>query len=318
VVSLTNRIKDMELDSALVEKQVTNPEMRSRLRVTKPATFDTTPKQANKKKVAILVIVLTVGAGFITAFIRELRSPVARDAWRVVRATQKPILAQISRKNIRLFPRISPVLADEMRASLGAGDLGSQSRKQALLSYRKLELSVQRSKKGRVILFANSGPQDALGDFFYSFFNLYCTDNLGKNVVVDCNPFDPLMPGLSDRLGLADFLKAAPDAQKIVVLKHHDTAFDLVPPTAHMSGEKTRVFQKQLLDKFFEKLLERYDNVFVRGLPESHFIENCALVEAATDCYVCIDSNNTTNDDLERTLVNLSSEKIRGLVMLGT
>jgi uncharacterized protein involved in exopolysaccharide biosynthesis len=318
VISLTNRIKDMELDQSLVERQISQPETRTRLRIIKPATFEATPKSANKKKFAFGVIFLTGMVGFGVAFLRELRSPIARDAWRVVRATQKPILAQIARKNINLYSRITPTLADELRASLGAGDLGSFSRTQALLSFRRLELAIQRSKKGRVVLFANSGPQDELGNFFFSLFNLYCTDNMGKNIVVDCNPFDPIMPNLSEKQGLADFLKAAPDAQKIVVLKHHETAFDLIPPTMHMSGEKTRVFQKFLLEKFFEKLLERYDNVFVRALPESHFIENCALLESATDCFVCVDAKNTKNEDLERTLVNLNSDKIRGLVMLGT
>jgi hypothetical protein len=53
-------------------------------------------------------------------------------------------------------------------------------------------------------------------------------------------------------------------------------------------------------------------------MPESHFIENMALLSVSSDGFVFVDAHHTNYFDLQRTLTHLRSDKLRGLVALGT
>ena len=47
-------------------------------------------------------------------------------------------------------------------------------------------------------------------------------------------------------------------------------------------------------------------------------VQNTALLRVATDAFIFIDANRTSYFDLQRTLTHMESDKIRGLVALGT
>jgi hypothetical protein len=192
-----------------------------------------------------------------------------------------------------------------------------------LLAYRRAELAVGRQCRGRVLCFAAAGAADATGDFVFSLANIMATDVDGRLLVIDGDATDPLSARLAARAApppadLIDCLRGGGGWRDAVVPAGGGCAFDLIDVRAPVTGERTRAFKAQELEALFAELLSHYRFVFVRALPEALFLENVALVAAASDLVVGVDARRTTFHELARTLTHLGEEKLRGLVLIGT
>ena len=316
--TLSQQYNEMLLEKDNLANQLSDPASGTRFRLLKEPSYDLRPVKNLRLRVAAAALILAALLSFTVMFLREFMHPIARDAWRVQLQSSLPILTQISLESLRHMPRISPTIADDLRASLGRDGRESRKKARTLLAYRRLELSVFRHCKGNSILLANAGENDSLSPFFFSFMNIVSTDNLGRIVFVDCNHIDPLFSNTIGKMGLSDYLSLDDEPSKLVALRHPSAAFDLIPPSESISGEQTRVFQREMISRFILKLKERYTYIFIRAFPESHFIENAALLEAVSDCIICIDAQRTLYRELERTMIHLESNKVRGIVMVGS
>lgn len=320
-LGITDRINDLELELRNLTTQVENPEKRTRLRILFPATIENKAFKSQRRKGALASFAL--GTMFVFAFVgfREIRNPIARDDWRIERATKRPVLAQVASTSLSHFRRISPDDADQLRESLSAHN-PKNLKVRTMLSYRRLELALDKHCQGNIIMLSSAGPSDQLGETIYSFLNIYCTDT-GKNcLLLDFDHQDPVVSNYkAPELDYLDVLQEKADWKDVIVKQGGEnqyTAFDFVHPTANFSGNRNRLVSQGLLQAQLPKLVALYDRVFLRSFPEFNFIENASLITAASDCIVCVDARKTRFLDLERTQIHLDSEKIRGMMLIGT
>lgn len=319
-VAVADRIKDIELERKNLLRQAEEPSLRTRIRIIFPATFEPTPHKNQRRNFGFAVLLAGAFITFLGVFYREFSNKKARDAWRIERSTGKGLVAQISQQSATEFANISPRLADQLRTHLSKITKVDEAAR-TLLSYRRLELAMLSSCQGRSVLLINAGPFDETAQVVKNFLNIYATDHQDDFLLIDCNLQDPVYKRVSkEGPDLVDFLEGRASFDDVVVSRADldGFAFDVLPPMNKFSGEKTRSFRGDTIQHVLDKVPKRYKQVFIRSMPESHFIENMALMHAASDAYIFIDANRTTYFDLQRTLTHLQSNKIRGLVALGT
>lgn len=319
-VAVADRIKDIELERKNLLRQAEEPSLRTRIRILYPATYEPIPYKNQRRNFAYAVLLIGVALSLVFVIYREFSDKKARDAWRIERSTGRGLVAQISQKSATEFANISPRLADQLRTHLSKITRVDEAAR-TLLSYRRLELAMINSCKGSSVLLVNAGPFDETAQVVKNFLNIYATDHQDDFLLIDCNLQDPVYKRISkDGPDLVDFLEGRASFEQVVVERQDldGFAFDVLPPMNKFSGEKTRSFREETIQKVLAKVPKKYKQIFIRSMPESHFIENMALLHASSDAFIFIDANRTTYFDLHRTLNHLQSQKIRGLVALGT
>jgi uncharacterized protein involved in exopolysaccharide biosynthesis len=318
-VAVSDRIKDIELERKNLIRQKDDISMRTRLRIIYPAAYEPVPYKNSRRNLSLAVAAAGFAVIFLLIILRELRNPRARDVWRIERTTGQEIVAQISLKSANEFSDITPNLADKLRSHLSKINKVDGAAR-TLLSYRRLELAMERGCQGRVVMLINAGPFDETAQVIKNFLNIYATDHQNDYLLIDCNLQDPVYRKVGDGPDLVDFWEGRATFEKVMLPREEldGFAFDVIPPMPKLSGEKTRSFREDRIEIALDKIPSHYKKVFIRGMPESHFIENMALLKVSSDGFVFVDANHTNYFDLQRTLTHLRSEKLRGLVALGT
>ncbi len=319
-IAVSDRIKDLTLEKQNLLKQIKDPEQRTRLKVLFPATLTRVPAKSKRRIAAIATT--AIGFLFIFGFVvyKEISHPLARDDWRIERSTERPILTQISSASLSKYTEISPKEADNLRENLRSyhkNDVGVRT----LLSYRRLELAMDKHCTGKLVLLSSAGSSDKLGHSIYSFMNIFATDTGQRCLVWDFNASDPVFTKYEkgDLPDLVDIIEKKVECEKAIIRKHSDfLAFDLIPPSEKFQGEKTRIFTHANISPIVEKVSTQYDFVLLRSFPEYQFIENMVLNKTASDSFIFVDAKKTTYQDLERTITHMNSDKLRGLVLMGT
>ena len=318
LLDLSQRLSDLNLEKQNLRRQLEDPSSRTLYKVLQKPSFSSDPSKSNRLKILLAAVAASIASMFGIAILRELLNPIAKDGWRIQLAVNAPVLAQISFSSMRSIPRIGLRLSDELRSSLRKKGKQDRIKSKTLLAYRRLELSVRRNSVGRTILLTNAGEDDKLSGFLYSFINIIASDTQGKVIVIDCNHIDPILQTNSSNLDLAEQLDSIDGESLVQAYRNEDCGFDYIPPSPEIVGAKTRLFTDEKFSKLFERLAKNYDYIFVRSFPESHFIENTALVNASSDSVLIVDAKRTEYSEISRTLVHLDSGKIRGLVLVGT
>lgn len=316
LISLTEKIQDLHSERSDLFRQIENPAMRTRLKVVSPASYEPDPSKPKSVITAIGILMLGIMASIGHMFFREFYCSLARDDWRVQRVTGLPVLSQITDTSMRGFPRITPKLADSLRGQLSTRSKPTIAAK-TLLSYRQIELALKRHTQGNVQLFINPGSHDQTSGFFYNLMNIFTTDFNQSCLIIDCNINDPIVQ-LANSGGESFWADPTNEDKAMVVYGDKDKAFDIIPPPQKLTGESSRVFNPGSLSKIIERLKVNYSRIFIRGFPESFFVENQAFSDASTDCILCVDAKNTTFFELERCIAQLDTNQIRGIILIGT
>ncbi len=320
--NLSDRIKSIELEKQNLIQQKEDSLKRTRLQILYPASIEPTPFK-NAGRVARYGFLI---GGFLltglAVLLKEWQNPLARDAWLIERVTGKKIISQISHRNTHEYTNITPALADRMRSHLGRIDRIDEAAR-TLLSYRRLELSIMQQCKGEIVLLINAGSQDLSAQVIKNFLNIYATDHQDDYLMIDCNLQEPVFkqgPSELKVLNLADYIEGTAKFEDVCINREQmeDFSFDVIPPMAVLSGLQTRIFRPEKIGPAIENIPFKYRKIFIRGMPAAHFIENRALLSVASDVFIFVDAKRTHYFDLQRTLIHLESEKIRGLVAIGT
>jgi hypothetical protein len=319
-VTLSDRIKDLELERQTLNQQKSDPALRTRIRIIYPANIEPIPYKNHSRNAGYASILFGVLITLTIVVAREARSPLARDGWIIERLTGKPIISQISHRNTHEYTNISPKLADQMRSHLSkVARIDEASR--TLLSYRRLELAIMQECQGDIILLINAGSGDQSAQVIKNFLNIYATDHMDDYLLIDCNLLEPVMKSVAgvDK-DQVSFWEGAADFEDVCINRERmpDCAFDLIPPMEKLIGEKTRIFRRDNIQASIDRIPYNYKKIFIRGLSAAHFIENRALMAEATDVIIFVDAKRTHYFDLQLTLTHLDSDKIRGLVAFGT
>ncbi|MEI8026070.1 MAG: hypothetical protein WCI18_06960 [Pseudomonadota bacterium] len=319
IASLKQSITELELERESLLKQAADPTLRTRLKVIRPATYEVKPVSRKKVQVLLASFVLAVFGSLFLVLLREVRSPIIRDAWRAYRATGVNVLAQLADISVKTYPRVSPHNADQMREKLSSLATGDRAAVRTLLSYRKVELSLLQQCEGKTVCVLSAGTSDVTSDFLYSLANIIATDTGRKILVIDGNANDPIIKMIPK--SAPDFIDNLVEQRPVLtsVIKGDESrSFDLLAVNKPMLGRRTRALAAGFLVPCFKELESLYDLILVRSLPESHFIENVEIVSACSDLVVGIDAQRTTFFDLARNLDQIGDAKLRGLILVGT
>ncbi len=319
IATLKQSITDLELERESLLKQAADPSLRTRLKVIRPATYEVKPVSRKKFQVFLAFFVLAFLGSLSLVILREIRSPIIRDAWRAYRVTGVNVLAQLAEISVKTYPRVSPHNADQMREKLSSLAARDRAAVRTLLSYRKVELSLLQQCEGKTVCVLSAGTSDVTSDFLYSLANIIATDTGRKILVIDGNANDPIIKMIPK--SSPDFIDNLVEQQPVltsVITGDESRSFDLLAVNKPMHGRRTRALGAGFLVPCFRELENLYDLILVRSLPESHFIENVEIVSACSDLVVGIDAQRTTFFDLARNLDQIGDAKLRGLILVGT
>jgi flagellar biosynthesis chaperone FliJ len=307
---------------AALTRQIEHPELRSRHHVIKAATFEATPIRRRKLGAAMNGAILTFIFAFFIAFYREYFNPLARDAWRVELSTSLPVWGQISNASMIKYPNIDLKVADFLRSQLGQHAKGSEASR-ALLGYRKIEMAIRRQSSGDVVLLIEGGTQGDLRGFYRNLFNIMSSDFSGSMLVIDANHVKPLTAENQGAgfITLLERYATGGDSSWLDCVSRpsgDERTFDLIHTGPVPTGHQTRLYNEKTMKLLIEQFRNRYDLIIIRGLPESHFLENTFLSAAATDTILVADAKETTRAEISRSLEQLGTKTVRGIVLVGT
>ncbi|RYZ58289.1 MAG: hypothetical protein EOP07_07510 [Proteobacteria bacterium] len=285
--NLSDRIKEIELEKQNLIQQKEDPLKRTRLQILYPASLEPIPFKNSGRLAQYGFLLSGVILTFLLVFFREWQTPLARDAWLIERITGKKIISQISHRNTHEYTNITPALADQMRSHLGKIHRIDEAAS-TLLSYRRLELSIMQECKGDVVLLINAGSQDMSAQVIKNFLNIYSTDHQDDYLLIDCNLQEPIFQyknGERGVLSLAEFIDGKAKFEDVCINREQmdDFSFDVIPPMAALSGSQTRIFRPEKVVPAIDSIPFKYRKIFIRGMPAAHFIENRALLAAASD-----------------------------------
>ncbi|MBC7660124.1 MAG: hypothetical protein H7249_10475 [Chitinophagaceae bacterium] len=320
--NLSDRIKETELERQNLIQQKRDPGKRTRLQILYPASLEPAPFKGAVRMTQYGFLIGGVFLTFLLVFLREWQTPLARDAWLIERITGKKIVSQISHKNTHEYTNITPALADKMRTHLGRIHRMDEAAR-TLLSYRRVELAIMQQCKGDVVLLINAGSQDISSQVIKNFLNIYATDHQDDYLLIDCNMQEPIYQfdgSARSPVNLINFLNGTATFEDVCINREQmaDFSFDVIPPMETLTGNNTRIFRADKIQTAIESIPFKYKKIFIRGMPAANFIENRALLAAASDVFIFVDAKRTHYFDLQRTLIHLESDKIRGLVAVGT
>ncbi len=318
--ALSDRVSELTLEQSRIARQAETPALRTRLRVSVPATYDEIPTSGSRRSLVLGLGILVALVLLVVTWIRELWSPLARDRWRVERRIEAPVLVELPRGGLQRYPAISPQLAGILRESVESKPERRNPASQILLAYRRLELEISRRAKGPVVLLINASAANRSGPFIQNFLNVSATESAAGLLMIDCDYRDPVVPADERLRSVGDFpafLHGKVAWKDVRLPRNPDRAFDLLPAPSQAS-EAPRAYRVDVLQKLFANLARSYARVYIRGHDVRQVIDNAALVQAATDCFLVVDGRFTTFAEIECSLSLLNRDKLRGLILIGT
>ncbi len=307
------------LERSNIDQQRVDPGKRTIFRTVKPASFDITPIKKGRMQTGLASIFLAFSMGLFTLIWREMRSPLARDEWRVMRSTQIPVIAQLASSSIKEYPKVTPEIADELREALLSKEGSNVKGIRTMLAYRRLELSVNKQCQGKIICLANSGEEDKMKSFILSFCNIITTDQNLSTILVDFSTIDQFTT--ADKGNGKDLIDALIDPiylNDAIFAKNDKRPFAFLGITKPLIDQRTRAIKKLALEGLLNTLTTNFDLILIRAMPERMFIENNIIVEAASDLLLLVDALSTTYAELSRTILHLGKDKLRGIVLVGS
>jgi hypothetical protein len=318
---LTDRIGELGLERLNVGRQVTSPKLRTRLKVILPASIEATPSVNNRRKMALGFLTLGSMAIFSLILIREARQPVARDEWRIGGRTGLKMLAAVPRHLLKAHEEITPTGVVTLKQQLGkrGGEHGHAA--DVLLTYRRVNHALRQHASGNNLLVLNVGSKARSARFLHNLVNVHASDYGESCLVIDCNHKNPLPTGMPPEalksIDLVSFLGRKGVWNDVRLPRSEKNSYDLVPAPGEPPAEASAAYHSDAIDKLFAAVNKSYKMIFTRALPDTYFTENAALLQAATDCLLCIDATSTTFADIEQALALLDRSKVRGYVLLG-
>jgi uncharacterized protein involved in exopolysaccharide biosynthesis len=308
-------IRELEASLALLEGQLHRPELRSRFHVIKAASYDAKPFKRKRVMAAIYVLACFIAVFVFVMIYGEVFSPLARDTWRVEVATERPVLGQISEATMETFPAIDLKIADQLRAHLGKP--GTDPREtRALLAYRQIEMAIRGRGDGKILLLVEGSARGGLKGFYKSLFAIFASDVAGKTLIIDTNHVDPLDDGNETRGFLAAVESMSGDF--IISAESSGQGYDMIAAGPPPEGTRTRLYQVDRIRTLLRKVSHSYEYVIIRGLPETHFMENSALAAAASGVVMISDARVSTIEEVRRGTTQLGAEKVHGIIMVAT
>lgn len=318
IAELTEKFEILSLEKTFVDEQIAQPDKMSRFRMVKAPTFEPRPIKRRRLQTIFGVVSAAILGFFLTVLLRERSNPLARDDWRIMRATGIPVLSQISAEGLKSYPNISPENATTMRAQLLSNSADTSLATRVLLAYRRLELSIATDCVGKSVCLLGGGNSDALREATDSLFAIIAQDQNRDVIVLDfsipSNEAGPAthQPDLSDALLDITKLSAA------IIPKGSIRPSDLLQIRRPLTAQRIRAINEENINQLILTLAERYDRIFVRSMPDHFFIENYQISQATSDTILIIDGRSTSFAALHRAIDQCNGNNLRGIFVVGS
>ena len=318
--ALSDRVRELSLEEIRMSRQAEAPALRTRLRPFLPASYDSTPPGKGRRQTTLVLLCLAAMVAATFAVLRELRTPYARDLWRVAWRCQLPVLSQLNQDGLKAYESISPQLAALIRSSAASANRSQNQRaSEVLQSYRRLEYELRQRCSGQIVLIQSAAEQGHTGAFCFNFLNVICTETPGPVLLIDCDSRDPV-PSSHDlaqpKRSLADFLAGQATWREVRQSRTAERAFDLV--AAPRSNDPSMAFTRAAVANLLTSLTKPYSRIYIRAYDIRRMLETEPFLHAASDCIVLVDARCATFTDVDRAVQLTPTAKTLGLVMIGT
>ena len=318
VQQLSDQVNEYRLEAENLDKQIREPDARTRFRYTLEPSFDSSP--ANKK-----ILILAAGAGFgllaLTFFgtilLRELYSPIIYDIWRLQRASGLPITANISRS---LLKRSSNLNAQRIQALkphlLDTGKRRLPPEVRLLREIRKLEQSmIEPDPNGPIgLLFLGQSPH--LQSFIQSSYNTFASDQKGESIVVDFNHRFPASKETPDHM-LPEFLDGACKWKDIKTRKGMANLYDYIRCFASLKQPPPPI-DSSVFAKLITALKDKYKLILLSGPQSDFLIESTRICQESRDCHLIVCSGSAKYEDLKTLITMAGPDKIRSIAFVNS
>ena len=318
--ALSDRVKELSLEEIRMERQAEAPALRTRLRLVGPASFDATPPGKGRREATMMFLALALAGALLAALLRELRTPYARDLWRVAWRSQLPVLSHLDVAGLKSYQSITPQLASKLRDTATSSNLRQSLRAgEVLQAYRRFEFELRQRCSGQVVLLQSAAEHGSTADFCYNFLNVICSETPGPVLLIDCDSRDPIPSGgnlKGPRRSLADFLSGHATWREVRQNRSAERAFDLVAAPSPEAAQMA--FTRSAVQNLLTSLAKPYSRIYIRAYDIRRMLETEPFLESASDCVLLVDARCATFAEVERAARLTPKAKTLGLVMIGT
>jgi len=317
IAQLSGKIEELELERSNVEKQASDPDSRTRFTIIKAASYDEKPVKSRKKQILVAAIALSLLIPLVIIMIQEVRSPVARDAWRVARFANVPFLGQISAAALNSIQVITPSKYQSMRLSLDNGSSGTGGDQRVVLAYRSIELALLTKRQRNVFGLVTPSDSAAYRQFSDNLANVIALDTSLPTLLID---FDFENQTGTQHTG-PDLLDTILDHHQIeasLARPNNDRAYYMLQVKKTIDQARQSAFRTDKITSLFSALREKFPRILVRGMSEKRFIENHNIFTAVDEIVMIVDAQKSRYADIKRNLAQSDSTKIRGVVLIGS
>lgn len=328
LANLDEQIKIVEFLAEDLQQQMTTPQKRTYLRTIGPTIVEVNNGR-DENHVVFRQLLISIMAGLFASFVRDIRSQRAEDTWKIRLQTRTQIIAEVSARWLRRYPRLTRLdILDLRRAATPSSPKRKRrQRRQAatLFALRQAACKLGRGMDGssRPTLLLPAGLDDKTADAFLSIFNLYADESGGKTLIIDLAYRDPLvgpLDGLPVTSDFTEFLAGKSPWRNVRIEANELYAAALVPPPAlaAIADGSTRLIRAELMQRLFASLATGYQHIFVRGMPPDQPLVNQELIATAGEVIIVCDARNTTMHALKQVVSAVPASKLQGIILIAT
>jgi hypothetical protein len=315
IAQLSRKIEELELERSNVEKQATDPDSRTRFTIVKSASYEDKPVKSRKKQILLAAIALSLLIPIVIIMIQEIRSPIARDAWRIARFTNVPFIGQISEAVLDSIQLLTPSKYQSMRLTLDQPSKDKEHEQRVVLAYRSIELALLTKRQRSVFGLVTPSDSTSFRNFSDNLSNIIALDTSLPTLIIDF-----------DFENQSDKNQAGPDLLD-TILDHHQIEASLARPNNErayymlqikkpIDQARQAAFRTDKISALFSALREKFPRILVRGMSEKRFIENHNIFTSVDEIVMVVDARQSRYADIKRNLAQTDTSKIGGLFSL--
>jgi hypothetical protein len=318
VDGITRKILSYKLEKDYLSRQLNDFAFRTKYIITMELAKLKIPTNNKKKKLLLVATVMLAGmCSVILALVTDYADPLLRGKWLVMnKAGKMPIFGEFSAKNFSDKPLAVSVIKDNLPLLSLRGKADKGRRGAEIVAYRSIVEKMKQHQVRKVPLFVMLGADKESSVFVSNLLNVMAFDQGGEHLLLDFNSQNPTaVPAEPGWHHIGSFFAGQAKWSEVLHRKDDDHGYDFAVAPQSPSAVKLK---SRTVQKFLENLQSMYQSVFINGFEPAYFTENSALLEAGADCVIFVNLKNATKDELDVTLRNTPSEKVRGVIFLNS
>lgn len=313
VKRLTTKRDRYSLELMSLQQQNSEPDNRVRLQMIGTPSLPLQPSRSVITKAAIFSAAFGIGLIALVVIIREFFLAKASEAWRISWLLNKPCLAVFFRKKIRNLARLDSETIRDLRTQLFNNGKISK-RAQVLVEYRQLTHWLHNKTRGSVVFFAKTSEPSSCEEFIGNIANIYACDYPGRYLLIDFDGKNLIEKSFSGGHTIIDFLSRKNSWKEVCLPRNGHRMFDLLVGPPPIDRRTSEILGSTALADMIKSALKIYKKIFVIGFGPEHFVENSAILQCSSDCFLITEDKQTTFKSLRKQMQYFDADKVNGYV----